>query len=139
MNTSTRPVYEKGVLVRTKQFYRTGIVEAHRNNDIGKVQCQVRFWSHITDNAVHWIDEADLRAQTFTEFASFIHPQTHGWMVGKTRGYMAAIIHLLALALIGVSLATWGDGPTWTAAVLGVAIIAGFWWGTWNNFTGRWK
>lgn len=98
-------------------------------------------WCHIVkDGGFPFpVPERFLRALTFAEFASFTHPESGVWMVGNTRGYMALIIHLFALALIAAAVHTWGDGPTWTAAVLGVAIIAGFWIGTYLNYTGRWK
>lgn len=131
----SRPVkFETGTLVKWIRHSdkRTFIVDHNSGED----SC----WIHHRDfNQPIPVSEIDVRAQTWWEFASFMHPMSGLWMVGKTRGYMAAIIHLFAGILIAVSLATWGDGPTWTATVIGVWLLVGFWIGTWLNYTGRWK
>lgn len=85
------------------------------------------------------VPERFLRKMKWAEFCLFIHPLTGHMMCGKTRGYMAVIIHLFGLILIGVGIATWADGSTWTAIVIGVAILVLFWVGTWKNHTGKWR
>jgi len=101
---------------------------------------------HDTVHVVFWpdkkpvrVNEYDLRTLTFRDFIWFRHPLTGHYMCGKTRGYMAAIINLFALILIGIGIATWGDGATWTAIVMGVAVLVLFWVGTWKNYTGKWR
>lgn len=81
------------------------------------------------------VPERFLRPLTFGEFASFHHPDTGLWMSGKTRGYMAAIIHLFTVLLFGASIAQ--DATWWSAFAL--IPVAGYWLGTWMNYTGRWK
>ena len=76
----------------------------------------------------------ELRPLTFGEFAWFKHPRTGGWMSGKTRGYMAIIIHLFSMLLTGAAEA---QGFSWWG-VLGLLPVGGYWFGTWMNYTKRW-
>ncbi len=111
---------------------------------------EVYLVDHNSDSDLCWIKHRDfsltipvqdyfVRGLTYREFIWFRNPITGNWMCGKTRGYMAVIIHLFALLLIVLGIATWGQGPTWTAIVIGAAILLGFWIGTRNNYTGKWK
>ena len=86
----------------------------------------------------------ELRPPTFGEFAWFKHPRTGGWMSGKTRGYMAVIIHLFALALFVIGIRTsfitlYGkfiefDALPLLGSAIGVLVALGYWIGTHNNW-----
>jgi len=76
----------------------------------------------------------ELRPLTFREFVWFEHPVTLHMMSGKTRGYMAIIIHVMTFLLTGAAEA---QGFSWWG-LLCLLPVAGYWWGTWNNYTGKW-
>ncbi len=84
--------------------------------------------------------EHKLRPMTFREFASFTHPVTGRWMVGKTRGYMAAIIHALGLLFIalGVVDAVQGYFDALIGSGIGAFMLGGFWLGTYANYRKWW-
>jgi hypothetical protein len=84
------------------------------------------------------VPEADVRRLTWREFVWFKHPTTGMMMSGKTRGYMAIIIHVFALIIGALGFTV--DGP-WKVApfILCAGIVGVYWLGTRNNFTGRWK
>lgn len=78
--------------------------------------------------------EEHLRTMTFSEFCWFYHPTAHHWMSGKTRGWMAVLIHVFTLILclgIASTLGWWGVAP--------LVIPALYWWGAYMNFKGYWK
>jgi hypothetical protein len=76
----------------------------------------------------------ELRPLKWREFIWFKHPRTGAWMSGKTRGYMAVIIHLFSMMLTG---AAHGQSFSWWG-LLGLLPVGGYWLGTRNNYTGRW-
>jgi hypothetical protein len=82
--------------------------------------------------------EYDLRPMTFREFASFQHLLTGKWMVGKTRGWMAVVIHALSLLGIGAGLAQAAMGNLAALSVTGIslAVVVLFWVYTYRNFKG---
>lgn len=132
---NSRPVkFEPGTLVKWTQHNDniTYIVDHNSAADL----CWIH---HYRFNQPIPVAERMVRGLRYHEFCWFLHPETGNWMCGKTRGYMAVIIHMFALVLIVLGIATWGDGPTWTAIVIGAAILLGFWIGTRNNYTGKWK
>lgn len=72
-----------------------------------------------------------LRPITFSEFLWFRHPRSRKWMSGKTRGWMAVLIHLFTFLLcagIGTTSLAWAPAP--------MVIPALYWWMTWRNFKG---
>jgi len=83
-------------------------------------------------------NEADLRPMTFEEFASFTHPKTGGWMVGKTRGWMAVVIHALSLLGIvaGIAQAAMGNIAALSVTGISLAVLVLFWVYTYRNFKG---
>ncbi len=129
-NNSRPPGFETGSLV----VYRGKVCLVDHTS--GKDSVHIMRWPNLFPFPVN---ERLVRGLRYREFIWFRHPITGNWMCGKTRGYMAVIIHMFALVLIVLGIATWGDGPTWTAIVIGAAILLGFWIGTRNNYTGKWK
>jgi len=80
--------------------------------------------------------ESSLRELTFLEFACHKDTGGHGFMVGKTRGWMALLIHVFTLILIGASFTI--QGPWLLAPLLiGSGVLAIFWVSTRMNFTKR--
>lgn len=94
------------------------------------------------------VNDKDIRRLTFREFIWFEHPTTLHMMSGKTRGYMAIIIHLFALGLCAASVTTCFvviDGkyvefdPTpLIGAVISIDVLLLYWWGTFQNWRGKW-
>ena len=82
--------------------------------------------------------EYDLRPMTFREFASFTHPKTGEWMVGKTRGWMAVVIHALSLLGIvaGIVEAARGNLAALSVTGISLAVVVLFWVYTYRNFKG---
>lgn len=80
------------------------------------------------------VKDSDIRVLTFREFIWFEHPVTLHMMSGKTRGYIAIIIHVMTFLLTGAAEA---QGFSWWG-LLCLLPVAGYWWGTWNNYTGKW-
>jgi hypothetical protein len=82
--------------------------------------------------------EVLLRPMTFDEFASFTHPLTGEWMVGKTRGWMAVVIHALSLLGIVAGIVETARGNIAALSVTGIstAVVALFWVMTRRNFKG---
>ena len=82
------------------------------------------------EKTMQW-PERLLRPITFSEFVWFIHPRTGKWISGKTRGWMAVLIHLFALILcagIATTSLAWAPAP--------LVIPALYWYMTWRNFKG---
>lgn len=80
--------------------------------------------------------ESSLRELTFLEFACHKDTRGRGFMVGKTRGWMALLIHVFTLILIGASFTI--QGPWLLAPLLiGGGVLAIFWVSTRMNFTKR--
>lgn len=111
------PIYEMCVLSSETQF-RDGWMNYAVDTIIGLKE-------HIR--------EAALRRPTFLEFAWYLHPSGH-YMCGKTRGYMAIIIHAFCLTMAAVMASTGVWWMTWLPAL----IVGAFWLGTWKNFKGTW-
>lgn len=125
MTNLSRPVeFEPGTLV---MYYDHVYIVDHNS---GMALC----WVKRNGGDPIAMNEASLRTLTFREFASFIHPITGGWMVGKTRGYMAALIHLFSFFLLGASVSQ--DGGWWSAFAL--IPVVGFWIGTYKNWNKSW-
>lgn len=83
------------------------------------------------EKTMQW-PERLLRPITFGEFVWFIHPRSGKWMSGKTRGWMAVLIHLFTLVLcagVATTSLAWAPAP--------LLIPALYWYMTWRNFTGR--
>lgn len=127
----SRPVkFDPGTLVKWVRHDddRTFVVDHNSGQDL----CWI---AHRDMNQPIPVSEVFVRALTFREFAWFRHPLTGHLMSGKTRGYMAAIIHLFTALLFGASIAQ--EATWWSAFAL--IPVAGYWLGTWMNYTGRWK
>lgn len=72
-----------------------------------------------------------LRPITFGEFLWFRHPRSLKWMSGKTRGWMAVLIHLFSFVLcagVATTSLAWAPAP--------LVIPAVYWYMTWRNFKG---
>lgn len=99
------------------EYTKNGIVTVWAASEFGSQQ-----WHFV---------EADLRPITFSEFVWFIHPRSGKWMSGKTRGWMAVLIHLFTLILcagIATTSLAWAPAP--------LVIPALYWYMTWRNFKG---
>jgi len=86
-----------------------------------------------------WVPEYLLHPMTFEEFASFTHPKTGAWMVGKTRGWMALVIHLLSAFGLGTSLKdaiAYGNLASLWVTGISLAVVVLFWVFTYRNFKG---
>ena len=88
------------------------------------------YWEHILGE--------ELRAPTFREFLWFRNPNTGGWMFGKTRGWMAILIHLFALIIFSCGFTIEEFGWQLFTHAFGLAIIGLMWLGSWMNYTKRW-
>lgn len=87
-------------------------------------------WCWSAGIQTHFV-EKKLRPITFGEFAWFRHPRSLKWMSGKTRGWMAALIHLFSFVLcygIATTSLAWAPAP--------LVIPALYWYMTWRNFKG---
>jgi len=81
------------------------------------------------------VPERFLRKMKWSEFCLFKHPVTGNLMSGKTRGYMALVIHLFTALLFSASIVQ--DASWWSAFAL--IPVVGYWIGTRMNFIGKWK
>ncbi len=127
MNTAnhSRPVkFDPGTLV----IYGRQVYLVDHNS--GAETCHIE-----RDGTMRPIPERYLRALTFGEFAWFRHPVTGHMMSGKTRGYMAVVIHLFTLLLFFGSIAQ--DASWWSAFAL--IPVVGYWFGTRMNYLGKWR
>lgn len=127
MDLSLIPKFQRGTFVNFVGRYDTLPMEVLGTKDNGGdriVSCYIRGteWQFL---------ESDLRTLVFREFAWFMHPRTGKWMSGKTRGWMAVLIHLFTLILcagIATTHGWWGLCP--------IVIPAAYWYYTWRNFKG---
>jgi hypothetical protein len=85
-----------------------------------------------------WVPEYLLHPMTFDEFASFTNPKTGAWMVGRTRGWMAVVIHALSLLGIvaGIVEAAMGNLAALSVTGISLAVLVLFWVFTYRNFKG---
>jgi hypothetical protein len=94
----------------------------------------------VTDrnHGTRYIPEVLLRPMTFREFALFRHPLTGEWMVGKTRGWMAVVIHALSLLGIvaGIVEGARGNLPALSVTGISLGVLVLFWAFTYRNFKG---
>jgi hypothetical protein len=99
-------------------------------------------WSYSVtawERCTLYVHEWQLRPMTFGEFASFTHPTSGTWMVGKTRGWMAWVIHFLALngIVAGIVEAATGNLAALSVTGISLAVLVLFWIYTYRNFTGK--
>lgn len=100
---SYKPQFDTGDLVVT-QSKNIGIVEpssqAEHAPGVGLIMhYRVKFGRRDRYGAIEHVWGEKLRRPKFREFIWFRNPNTGGWMFGKTRGWMAGIIHLFSLII----------------------------------------
>lgn len=83
------------------------------------------------------IGEGKLKAFDWKTFVWYRNPESTRMSVGKTRGWMAILIHVFSIIIFGCGFTVVGP---WKIApfVLGAGTIGLFWLGTWKNFTKQW-
>lgn len=86
---------------------------------------------------VELIGEGHLEDIGWNDYIWFRNPETGRMNMGKTRGWMAAIIHLFGGILFGCGFSVIGP---WKIApfLLGAGTIGLLWFGTWMNFKKKW-
>ena len=123
-NLSTHPRHDKGTLVKTDLWAGMGMVEAHRNNYVGLVQCQVAFHDIPDGSEAPWYNEIDLRLPTFFERMWFRHPKTGqmrmmNWALWEGLLRIAAAI---GIVVCGCDLLIQEEPEPWGWAVIGLGL-----------------
>lgn len=119
-----------GIVDPSSQYRRHDIMGPHMHYVIKCGSKTGTFWEHVYGEV--------LRRPTFREFIWFRNPNTGAWMFGKTRGWMAILIHLFALIIFSCGFTIEEFGWQLFTHVFGLAIIGLMWLGTWMNYTKRW-
>ncbi len=126
MDTSRPIIFHAGELVT--HGHDVCVVDHNSGTD----WCHVICWPSPTPYPVH---QAAIHRLTFVRFALFRHPSSGVWMSGKTRGWVALLIHLFSAMLCGGSVAQ--SGGWWSAFAL-IPIVV-YWIGSYKNWNGTWK
>ncbi len=142
IDQSTHPQYDKGTLVmRTNGWKGMYMVEAHRNDAQGLVECQVIRYITKGDFDPRWEKERNLRLPTFFERMWFRHPKTGqmrmmNWALWEGLLRIAAAI---AFVICGLGLLMqeepepWG----WSAIGLGLSMMTIMYLGFRRNWMGK--
>ena len=139
---SYKPQFDTGDLVVT-QSKNIGIVEpssqAEHAPGVGLIMhYRVKFGRRDRYGAIEHVWGEKLRRPKFREFIWFRNPNTGGWMFGKTRGWMAILIHLFALIIFSCGFTIEEFGWQLFTHAFGLSIIGLMWLGSWMNHTKRW-
>lgn len=121
-----------------KNTYTPAFIEAVNNSN--EFPDTWQYSITIFDKKPFFTAEDNLRPITLREFACFRHPKTGNWMVGKTRGWMAYIIHLISLNAITLSLREafeYGNLAALSVTAISLATIILFWIYTNRNLKGK--
>lgn len=138
MSDSYKPQFDTGDLVVTPGG-DIGIVEpsSQFRATYPHMHYVIKCWAFGRTVLSHEWGEV-LRRPTFREFIWFRNPNTGGWMFGKTRGWMAGIIHLFSLIIFSCGFTIEEFGWQLFTHAFGLSIIALMWYGTWANYTKKW-
>lgn len=138
-----------------KPHFDTGDLVVTPGGDIGIVEPSSQYRAnigHVVSVEMHYVVKCwalgrtalsnvygeVLRRPTFREFIWFRNPNTGAWMFGKTRGWMAILIHLFALIIFSCGFTIEEFGWQLFTHAFGLAIIGLMWLGSWMNYTKRW-
>lgn len=141
MSESYKPRFDTGDLVVTPPGL-IGIVEPSSqyrrfSDNLFFMHYVIRCWTDEGPHLAHLAGEV-LRRPTFWEFLWFRNPNTGGWMFGKTRGWMAILIHVFGSIVIYCSTTVVQAWWNVLVAFIGIAPIAAVWIGVKRNLTKKW-
>lgn len=141
LSRKTYKYHVNTMVMHKSQFKKDepAMISSHRNSNPKKpddwtYDILTASWGPVLD-----VPEQDLRPMTFREFVSFKNPATEEWMVGKTRGWMALIIHIISAYGIGTSLKdviAYGNLASLSVAGIAAGVLVGFWIFTFRNYKG---
>ena len=135
---SYKPQFDTGDLVVTPGKH-IGIVEPSTQVQAnGIIHYRIKFSTRHRLGIIEHVYGEVLRSPTFREFIWFRNPNTGGWMFGKTRGWMAILIHVFALIIFSCGFTIEEFGWQLFTHAFGLAIIGLMWLGSWMNYTKRW-